>query len=65
MGGGRVTISLGGMADGAFVITFGVLLGRGAVRLGRFFVDVRGLFMGVLGRFRVFLVFLWHFFPFR
>jgi glycerol-3-phosphate acyltransferase PlsY len=65
MGGSRVTISFGGMANGAFVIAFDVLLGRSAVRLGRFFVDVRGLLVGVLGRFLVFLVFLGHFFPFR
>jgi len=65
MGGGRVAISFGGMANGGLVIAFGVMFGGGAVRLGRFFVDVRGLVMGLFGRFRVFFVFFRHLFPFR
>jgi hypothetical protein len=63
--GGRVTVRFGCVADGGHVITLGVVLGRGAVRLGRHFMNVRGLVVGLLRRFGLFLVFLWHVFPYR
>jgi hypothetical protein len=53
MGGGRETKGFGGVANGGLVIALDVVLGRGAMRLRRFFVDICairhaiGLGMGV------------------